>query len=303
MDFGVLTKQLTPLYRFVLSTIFAFILLFGQTAAGQELVPADTLNGWDTGLVASLNGSQATYSNWSKGGVNNLSVVAGSQFDAFYRKNRFSYGLRIRTRYGQSRLQDEGVRKIDDRFSIRNQFLRALGDESVDFSLFANVNFETQFDNGYDYGAGTNGSDLLISRFMSPAYVSQNVGIAYIPGNNLEVEAGLGFKQTIVSDEALSTRYGLGPGQQLFNEAGLNLGVSYERSIMENLQYAGYVETFTNLNRHPDRTDIIFSNELVGRINDYLNMSFQFELIYDDDFSTEVQLSQVLSAGLSISIL
>jgi len=273
-----------------------------QPLSAQDLIPADTLRGWDAGLIASLNGSQATYSNWSKGGVNNLSAVATSQLIAQFRRDEFSYGLRIRTRYGQSRLQDEGVRKIDDRLSVRNRFLRELGDEGVHFSLFANINFETQFASGYAYGDGEDGSDLLISRFMSPAYVNQNVGLAYIPTSNFSVEAGLGLKQTIVSDTALSTRYGLDEGEQLFNEAGLNLGVSYERRLMENLQYSGSVETFSNLNRHLRRTDVMFSSALVGRINDYLNLTFQFELIYDDDFSTEVQLSQVLSAGLSVTI-
>lgn len=274
-----------------------------HTVSAQDLVPPDTLAGWDVSWDAGFNGAQSTYSNWSKGGVNNLSVIGNSDFNALYRQRSFSYGLRVRTRYGQSRLQDEGVRKIDDRISIRNRFLHDLGDDDVDFSAFLNINFDSQFGRGFDYGAAEDGGDLLISQFMAPAYFTQNAGIAYVPSEYFSAEAGLGLKQTIVLDESLSTRYGLGEGDRLFNEAGFTLGVAYERRLMTNLTYSGYVETFTNMNRAIRRTDVMMGHQLLGRINDYLSMSFQFEMIYDDDFSNEVQLSQVLSAGLSISIL
>jgi hypothetical protein len=283
------------------------LILFGlaeleeaEARQSEDLVPADTLDGWRLGWVANLNGSQASYRNWSKGGINSLSVVGSSQFTGLYRKDVFSYGLRIRTNFGQSRFQDEGVRKTDDRISLRNQFLYGLGDDQVDFSIFSNINFETQFAEGFDYGAGPDGEDVLISNFMSPAYFSQNAGLAYIPDESFTVQAGIGLKQTIVSDTDLAPRYGLELGDNFFNEAGFTFGITYEQSLMENVSYFGYVETFSNLNRSLRRTDVNFSNRFVGRINDYLNMTFQFDLIYDDDFSDELQLSQVLSAGLSI---
>ncbi|MGM0506803.1 MAG: DUF3078 domain-containing protein [Bacteroidota bacterium] len=271
--------------------------------AQEELVPDEELDGWEAEWDAGLNGSQSSYSNWSKGGSNNMSVVFRSQFSTLYRYEQFSYGTQIRARYGESRIQDEGVRKIDDRISFRNRLLKELGDDEVDFRLFANINFETQFDKGYDYGKGENGEDLLTSRFMAPAYFSQNAGLAYIPRDEFAVEIGLGLKQTFVSDTTLSERYGLEPGSTFFNEAGLNTGISLEMDIMENLGYSGYLESFTNLNRHIRRSDLTLSHELTGRINDYLNMSLRLEILYDDDYSTALQWNQVLSAGVSLSIL
>ncbi|MEX1213215.1 MAG: DUF3078 domain-containing protein [Balneolaceae bacterium] len=289
---------------------FGVVLLFMMTMwspeaalAQDDLIADEELDGWEAQWNAGLNGSQASYSNWSKGGVNNLSMVTTTQFSTLYRYQRVSYGARIRARYGESRIQDEGVRKIDDRISFRNRFQQELADDEVDFRLFANFNFETQFDKGYDYGAGENGEDVLISRFMAPANFSQNAGLAYVPRDEFAIEAGLGLKQTIVVDTTLSERYGLEPGARLFNEAGFNTGVSLDLDIMENLGYTGYLETFTNLNRHVRRTDVTMAHELTGRINDFLNMSLRFEVLYDDDYSTELQWSQVLSAGLSIAIL
>lgn len=286
--------------------VLFFMIMIGSpefVMAQDDLVADEELDGWEAEWNAGLNGSQASYSNWSKGGVNNLSMVGTTQFSTLYRYERFSYGAQIRARYGESRIQDEGVRKIDDRISFRNRLLKELGDDEVDFRLFANINFETQFDKGFDYGKGENGGNLLISRFMAPAYFSQNAGLAYVPREEFAIEAGLGLKQTVVSDTTLSERYGLEPGSRFFNEAGFNTGISLEMNIMENLGYTGYFETFTNLNRHLRRTDVTLVHEVTGRINDYLNMSLRLEILYDDDYSTELQWSQVLSAGVSVSIL
>lgn len=257
----------------------------------------DTLLGWGTSWSASLNGSQSSYSNWSKGGSNNLSVAATSEFVTLYRNSAFSYGLRILTNYGQSRVQGEGVRKTDDRLSIRNRFLyRPWGGDQL--RLFGNLNLESQFTPGYEYEAGPEGEDIRISDFFAPAYFTQNAGLAWLPSGNLSFEAGLGLKQTLVSDTSLSTRYGLDPGRKIRGEAGYTTGITYEAGIWENVVYTGYLETFTNFSRPLKRTDVVFSNRLTGRINNNLNLTFQFEMIYDDDFSRKLQLSQVLSAGL-----
>lgn len=44
------------------------------------------------------------------------------------------------------------------------------------------------------------------------------------------------------------------------------------------------------------------SNELVGQINSIVSASIQFELRYDNDFSSEIRPKQVLSAGVSVNL-
>jgi hypothetical protein len=113
----------------------------------------------------------------------------------------------------------------------------------------------------------------------------------------------MALKQTIVSDTDLSDRYGLEPGESFRFEPGYSLAMNFEKKIVSNVRLISSVETFTNLQRHVDNTDVNFSNELIGKINDFLNMSFQFVMVYDSDFSREVQVKQVLAAGFSYSIL
>lgn len=269
-----------------------------MTRIDQTVVVEDTLDGWMAAWSGGLNGAQAAYSNWSGGGVNTLSITASTVFDLMYRRDVFSYALSVNLKYGQARLEDEGTRKTDDRIAVNNKFNYQF--KNRHWSAFANINFTTQFDAGYNYDGD---SPRLISNFFSPAYLTQVSGIAYSPADYFSAEAGLALKQTIVSDTTLSDRYGLEPGESFRFEPGYALALNFEKELFTNVRVISGVETFTNLQENLEHTDVHFNNEIIGRINDALNMTFQFVLIYDSDFSREVQLKQVLSVGVSVDIM
>lgn len=262
---------------------------------------ADSLDGWHMEWFGRLNGAQASYNNWSQGGVNTVTVTASTVYNAMYRKNKFGYALSTNLKYGQAKIEGEGTRKTDDKIAVNNKFSYNFSDDS--WSFFGNINFSTQFYKGYDYNVEDEEEPILISRFLTPAYFIQIAGIAYNPSDYFTAGAGLAMKQTIVADTTLSTRYGLEPGEQFRFEPGYSVALSFDREVFANVQLISSVETFTNLQRHIDNTDVNFSNELVGRINDFMNLSLQFVMVYDSDFSREVQIKQVLSAGVSVDFL
>lgn len=267
----------------------------------SAVIVSDTLRGWDYGWVAGLNGSQAAYRNWSQGGVNTISVTASSVFNLRYRMNKFAYALTTNLKYGKAKIADEGTRKTDDRIAVNNKFSYLFNDER--WSAFGNINFSTQFDEGFDYDVAEGEDPILISEFFAPAYFTQIAGIAYNPTNYFTAEAGLALKQTIVSNTDLSTRYGLDPGETFRFEPGYSTALNFEKTVASNVKLVSTFETFTNLQRNVRSTDVVFSNEIVGKINNYLNTTFQFVMIYDDDFSTKAQFKQVLSVGFSYSFL
>lgn len=274
----------------------------GDADDGQaEEAESDTVSYWDLNWVAGINGAQAVYTNWSKGGVNSLSISSSSLIELVYDRGNFNYEFRVRNRYGKTRIQEQGVRKTDDQIAIRNRFLFDISpDEENDFRLFGNIDFDTQFTEGYNYQGGPEGEDILISDFFSPAYFSQNAGLAYFPQANFSIEAGMGLRQTIVRDTTLSLRYGLNEGQTFKNQGGYTLGLNFDWEMMENIDYICSIETFTSIRRPVRRTDIFFSNELIGNVNDHVNVTFRLDMIYDDDFSNRLQFSQAFSAGVSI---
>ncbi|MDR8393624.1 DUF3078 domain-containing protein [Aliifodinibius sp. S!AR15-10] len=289
-------KKLLPL--------FALLLFTGTQLHAQEtIIVSDTLQGWDYSWLAGLNASQASYSNWAQGGVNNISASGNSTLTMKHRKDKFGYGFLLGTRYGKSKIEGQGTRKTDDRLSIRNRFTYDLARANGSYSAYGNINFRTQFDKGYEYDAGPNDEDVLISRFMAPAYFSQGAGIAYIPSDYFSAEAGLALKQTIVTDDDLETLYGLDEGETLRNEGGITLGLGYDQAIAPNFQLSSSVETFTNVNTAISSTDVYFSTQVTGKVNDLINTSLRVDLAYDDDFSSEIQVLQVFSLGISFILI
>lgn len=266
----------------------------------ETIIISDTLVGWDTNWISGLNGAQAAYSNWSGGGVNTISVTASTVFNALYRQGKYAYGFSTNLKYGKARIADQGTRKTDDRIAVNNKFSYRFDKR---WNAFANINFSTQFDDGYDYDVADDEDPILISEFFAPAYFTQIVGIGFMPTDYFTAEAGLAMKETFVMNDSLSTQYGLSPGDNFRFEPGYSFALAFEKEVVTNLKLISSVETFTNLRRHIDRTDVAFSNELIGKINDFLNMSFQFVAIYDEDFSRQAQIKQVLSAGVSVNIL
>ncbi len=283
----------------VTTTILLSILMFPLYA--QPISIPDTLDGWDQSWVASLNGSQAAYNNWSQGGVSSISGTGSSMFTLMYKKGLFSYGFRANLKYGQSNVKGEGVRKTDDVIHIRNRFNYLLKEDGT-LSGYGAIGFRSQFDKGYEYSTEDGVPNALISDFLSPAYLNQGIGLAYEPGSAITFEAGLGLKQTIVTNDSLASVYGLEPGETIKGEGGLTTGINFEKEIFENILYTSNLETFTNFLIPISETDVMWANELVGQINSLVSASLQFELRYDNDFSSEVQVKQVLSAGISVNL-
>jgi len=286
-----------------LSLLICLFFIVLSVQAQETIVFEDTLTGWNFSWKAGANGSQASFSNWAKGGVNTVSVTGRSTFLAKHKIDQFGYGFMINTRYGKAKIEDEGTRKTDDLLAIRNRFIYDLSEDSTELKLFGNINLNTQFDRGFDYNAGPDGEDILQSKFFAPAYLSQNAGLAYSPSNFFGIELGGGFKQTIVTDTSLGPLYGLDPGDNVLFEGGVNVGIYFEYGLAENLTYSTSVESFTNVERKLSSTDVYFSNVMIGKINSFMDASLQFDLVFDDDFSNEVQLAQVLSIGIAFSII
>ena len=292
-----------PRLRHGLIALFIVAAPSYNAALAQEAISfSDTLRGWKTSARFNLNGTQVSYRNWAKGGVNSISATGGASFTVLYQDEAFSYGSRATFRYGRAKIDGDGSRKTDDLIHLRNRFLYDITKNGLPIKLFGNVQFQTQFDEGYEYGKTQQDPDILISKYFAPALVTQNVGLAWVPGSYLSMEVGLGLKQTIVRDDRLATRYGLSEGDRFRNEGGLTIGIDFEKEIVKNVMYTASIGTFSSVGEALKATDVNVTNLLVGKINSYLNTTFQLNLVYDRDYSTELQVSQVLAVGFSITI-
>ena len=278
------------------STFLLLCALIASTDPASAISDSTAVDPWKLGWIGTLNGSQATYRNWSQGGVNTVAVTGGTRFTAKYSQDPFVLDHSTSLKYGRARLNGNVGRKTDDEIRIRNQASRKFNNPH--FSLIGQLNFDTQFYEGYDRAYAN-----IISKFMAPAYITETIGLAYTPEKNLQFNAGLSLKQTIVADTLLSPRYGLKDGSTFRNEGGVSLGFRLSKQVMTNVSYSGSADTFTNLLRPVSSTVFKMNNDIVGKINSYLTTNFQYAVIFDDNVTKKLQVKQVLSVGFSYTIL
>jgi len=266
------------------------------TAASSKTIP-DSLEGWEVAWTAGLNGSQATFENWAQGGVNSVTLTSSTVFDSRYRKNQFAYRNSVNIKYGQTKVNNEDFRKTDDKLVIGNRFDYFFSDVTT---FYGDIKLRTQFDKGFEFP--DDDTEILISDFFAPGYFTESIGISYQPVNYFSVETGLGFKQTIVRIDSLAPLYGVEAGENTRMEAGWAVSINFSKEIFENVTYSSTMDSFTNVDSGLNSTDVYWSNEITGSINDIMNATFQLELLFDDDISSELQLKQVISIGVGVNI-
>ena len=266
------------------------------TGKKSKAIP-DSLNGWQLAWSAGLNGSQATFDNWSQGGVNSLSLTSSTVFDSKYRKGAFAYQNSVNMKYGRTKVNNEAFRKTNDKLLIGNRFDYFFNDV---MTFYSDITLRTQFDKGFNFPSDK--PKVVISDFFAPGYFTESAGISYQPYDFVSVETGLGFKQTIVRIDSLATLYGVSSGDNIRLEAGWAISMNFSKELFTNVTLSSRLESFTSVDTGLKSTDVYWSNEIIGKVNDFMNTTFQLELLYDDDISGELQLKQIISIGIGVNI-
>ncbi len=253
-------------------------------------------NPWTRSWNLNINGNQASYRNWSQGGVNTVATTASTLARFKYSGDSFSNTIRFNLQYGQTWLDGEGSKKTADLINFRYKLDYFLG--SYQLSTFTEIDFRTQFVEGYD-----DDNENIVSDFMSPGYLTESIGLSYQPDEFFSVQTGLGLKQTFVQVDSLGQHYGLAEGKNMRSEGGFTISIHLDKAFAETFNYTTELSTFTNLLLPVRRTDIIFRNSLSGKLNSFLSTILQFELMYDDDVTKKLQMRQSIAVGLIIKLL
>jgi hypothetical protein len=264
----------------VLFSVIMIFLIIQLNAQNEDTdTDGDTL-GWRTGGMASLTFSQVGLYQWSAGGEPSISGAAllnvfanDIQLDHTW-ENSLSLG------YGLIK-QGETTRKSNDRIEFSSKYGKKATDK---WSYSALLNFRTQFAEGYQYQE--DGSRILISNFMAPAYLTASLGMDYKPIENLSIFISpLTSKFTFVLDDSLAARgnFGLDPGEKFRAELGGLIKVEYTRQLMENVDLSTKMDFFSNYLNNPQNID--FNGEILlnMKINEYLAVTVNAIFIYDDD--------------------
>ena len=300
--------------KFFTSKFIAFCigLVTISSFAEAQIVRPDTLSNWKKKLVFNLNVNQASFSsNWKGGGTNSLGINGLFNYKAHYSKNRDSWDNEIDLLYGFVNNSGQGYRKTVDRIFLDTKYGYKLDDN---WSLFASLNFLTQFTKGYKYEKDVNGVEqgILISDFAAPAFVTFALGAEYHPVEYFSVRISpFAPRLTIVNDPERFipsvdpvAPYGVVPPDETRYEwLAFQLLAEFDKDIATNINLKWRYLLFANYETLEMKTiDHRLEVILNARVNRFIKVGLGGILLYDYDQDSGAQISQAFNLGFTYSI-
>lgn len=272
---------------------------------------------WDKGAKGTFLLNQVTLSNWQAGGQNSVSGNLALNFFANYYHKKWRWANRLDIGYGKQWANDLLI-KTDDRFELNSRADRTI---SKNWSASLNLNFRTQFENGFE-----NPEDLVpISTFLAPAYTILGIGFTYSPSDKFSVFLSPAtMKYTLVNDQRLADlgSYGveaaeidtngtiITSGKKHRIEVGAYVNAYFKTPVMKNITFESKLDLFSNYLNNPQNIDVNWENGLFMKVNKYITVNLVAHLIYDDDIlftdadgvGPRTQFRQSLGVGLSYQL-
>jgi len=271
---------------------------FSQITAAKNTAHKDTawkIHGQNTFLL-----SQSSFSNWAAGGVNSFAGNLVLDYDFDYKKADWSWDNKVILGYGLSDQTGLGWRKNDDRIILNS----LLGYKAAKYWLYTfYVNFQTQFTDGYSYGA--NNQRTLISALFAPAYLTFGPGFAYKPSDNFRVNISpLAARITMVQNDSLASvgAFGVTPGENHLFQFGASLDAYYKVNIAKNIAFENILKLFSNYRSEPENIYADYAANLFMKVNKLVTVNAGVELISDPLATTyheALQMRQIFGAGLT----
>jgi hypothetical protein len=260
------------------------------------------VNYWKTKTSVGININQAAFSdNWKGGGVNSLAIGGLINYKAEYSKESYSYASEVILQYGKVKNKSQLQKKTTDRIYWDNKAAVQL---SKNWYFFGSMNFESQFDKGFSYSRDAQGNEKenLLSKFMSPGYLTESIGFEYKPNKFFSTRIGTGTaRQTFVLDTALyrtnPKNFGVEKGKKIRNELAFQVVMNYEKEIFQNVMLKTKYNMFIpydNFGHIDHRLDI----NVIAKVNRFMNVSVTGVGLYDRDTDLKIQGSQTLALGL-----
>jgi hypothetical protein len=257
---------------------------------------------WRNWTSFGINLNQASFSdNWKGGGVNSFSIGGLFNHKSEYNKDDKNFHTELMLQYGTLKNKDQLSRKSSDRIFWDNKGGIKL---SKSWSFFASLALETQFSAGYSYetvdGKDTRGP--LISNFFAPGYITESVGIEFVPDKTFSLRFGTGTaRQTFILDDRLvfddKKSFGVDTGKNFRNELAFQLVANLNRDLSENFNIKSRYAFFANYNEIGDASHRLDAT-LTSRVSRVINVSLSGVLWYDKNIAESIQMSQSLALGI-----
>jgi hypothetical protein len=249
--------------------------------------------------------TQVAFKDWAQGGENSLAWITSLDGSSERVTGLSDWSTVYKLAFGQTRIADRGVRKIEDKIDLSSVYTYKLG---VYINPFVSGTMKTQFATGYKYSKNPlTGEDIAtpVSKFFDPGYLTQAVGVGYQPITQVKTRLGIGVRE-VIADEYRGI-YTDDPGtidevEGLKVDGGIEPVVEIEWPFLKDFLLTTKVEmffAFTELDNASLRTD----HSLTAKVNKYISTSLHLQIIRDDTAGPGTQIKEALTFGLSYSFL
>ena len=283
------------------------ILITSVNIYSQEIVEKDSLWTKRGNVTVLLN--QTGFSDWVGGGTNNFSGTIKFDYEWEYRNKGWDWLSNVESAFGLAKYKNAPfARKIDDRILIQSivgkEFTRNLS-----FSAF--FNFTSQIGNGYKYKKDDDNNEIreLTTRIFSPAYFQIGSGFLWKKDEKLWVNySPIASRLILVSKkftDGLSENesyFGVSPNKSSRYELGANLTFHSEGSLLENVNYKQDLKLFSNYLEDASNIDLDYLAQIEINVNPLLSTQLIFQLIYDDNAVTRLQVREVFGVGVQLKL-
>jgi len=295
---------------------------------------------WTHGGNVGFNMAQSHFDNWAPGGQDNVNFLGLAKYNINFKKDKHKWDNGIDLQLGYSYFDlDKKPIKTDDRIFLSSLYGYNIHNDKL--FVTANLTFQTQFANGYDYKTD---STERISGFMVPGYVTLGLGVQWVPNEYFKLNvAPVTGRLTIVNDQKLADAGAFGVkeaeyeqdmvivgtdttyvsrkvknGETIRWELGAQLTAEFTYEIFKNVTFSSkliafydYLHKSSDLNALHEKytcpVDFDWDNQLIMKVNDWLSCNLTARLVYDEDIApvsgpTFRQFKEVLSIGISYNI-
>lgn len=266
---------------------------------------------WQRSFSGGVNFNQASFSNWSGGGVNSIAIGAVINARALYERETVSWDNTADLQLGYVN-QLGTTRKAADQIILISVLGRKIAPK---WDLFVSGTFNTFFAPGYRYDKlPADQTRLKVSNFFAPAQFTFAAGVAYKPNDWFSLRMSpVAPRFTFLTDESVRVReladgnyvfdptqvaYGVEPGKSTRTEwLAFQLQTVINRNLSENIVLNARYQLFTQY-AHLDNINHRLDLTLTAKVTRYLSTTFGLIALYNKDFSSELQIQQTLAIGL-----
>ena len=253
--------------------------------------------------------NQTGFSDWVGGGTNNFSGTVKFDYEWEYEDKGWNWLTNFESAYGLAKYKNAPfARKIDDRILLQS----IIGKEftkNLSFSAF--FNFTSQIGNGYKYSKDSDNNEIreLTTRILSPAYFQLGSGflwkkdeklwINYSPIASRLILVSKKFTQDLKSG---GSYFGVLPNKTSRYELGANLTFHSEGNLLENVKYKQDLKLFSNYLEDASNVDLDYLAQIDVDVNPLLSTQLIFQLIYDDNAISRLQVREVFGIGVQLKL-